>query len=228
MNLGEGRTMKRWAALAIALALSAWSPRASAQSNDQQGGWGVATTITAIGAGATALIMPRVFYGQAETTVGWKARYHVLQLAPALVLTGLTVLNEYALKQAIGAERPGCSPPPNGGDPVCPSGAGPYETLSSHSFAAFSAFGQGTAVFVVDTIKWNGGRLNAGAIAGDIVVPLILAGVTAVGRVVGNWEDSGSVILSSGVGIVMGAITGVLYATLVGPECGYTGNLICW
>ena len=86
----------------------------------------------ALGAIAALLfgLMPRVFYAGPETTVGWKSRFHVAVLAPTLVLAGITILNQYALKSAIGAKRPGCA------DPTTPcSDSDPYETMSSHAFA---------------------------------------------------------------------------------------------
>ena len=218
--------MKWWAAVPVALGMSVWSLSASAQTDNpsnQQSGWQAATSVTAVSAMAVVTVMPRIFYSDPETTVGWKARFHVSVLAPTLALTALTFLNEYYLKQPFGATRPGCTAD------GCPGGRGdPYETLSSHSFAAFSAFGQGTAVFLVDTIKWSDGRLNAGSLVGNVALPLVLAGITAAGRAAGNWEDTGSVLLSSGVGIVVGALTGVVYATMARPECGYTGDLLCW
>jgi hypothetical protein len=210
---------------------SAWSSGASAQGStpsntdaQRSAPWQTATSITAVAAMATQVLMPRVFYADPETTVGWKTRFHLSVLAPTLALTTLTLLNEYGLKSAIGAKRPGCSAT----EPVPCGDPDPYETLSSHSFAGFSAFGQGTAIFLVDTMKWSDGRLNAGSLAGNVALPLVLAVVTAAGRIAGNWEDADSVILSSGVGLVVGAITGLTYAMMARPECGYTGDLLCW
>ncbi len=236
MILSEGRTMKWSAAVGpaarltlaafAALAISAWSPDAAAQSAPPQDStWQAVTTITAVSALATELVMPRVFYtgSDSELTVGWKSRFHVLVLAPTVVLTGLTILNEYALKSAIGTKGP-CSAAVGSNPPVCDGN----ETLSTQSFAGFSAFGQGAGIFVVDTIKWSDGKINVGSLVGNVVLPLALASVTAGGRVAGNWEDTGSVLLSSGVGLVIGAVTGVVYAMLVRPGCGYSGDLLCW
>jgi hypothetical protein len=221
--------MKRLAAIHAALAVSAWSWCASAQvatNADAQRSipWQTVTSITAVSAMATQVFMPRVFYADPETTVGWKARFHVSVLAPTLALTSLTLLNEYALKSELGGKRPGC-----GDSEAIPcTDTDPYDTLSSHSFLAFSAFGHGTAVFLVDTLKWSDGRLNGASLTGDVVLPVILAVVTAVGRGAGNWEGTGSIVLSSGLGLAFGALTGVGYALMARPECGYTGNLICW
>ncbi len=223
------RMMKRLIFLQAVLAVSVWSWTASAQvatNADAQRSipWQTVTSVTAVTAMATQVFMPRVFYADPETTVGWKARFHVSVLAPTLTLTSLTLLNEYALKSAIGAKRPGC-----GDSETTPcTDSDPYGTLSSHSFAAFAAFGHGTAVFLVDTLKWSDGKLNGGSLVGNVIVPVLLAAVTAVGRSAGNWEDTGSVVLSSGVGLAFGVLTGMTYALMARPECGYTGDLICW
>jgi len=206
----------------VPLALAMHSSRAAADEPTRSIPWQTVTSVTAVSAMATQVLMPRIFYSDPETTVGWKARWHVSVLAPTMTLTALTLLNEYALKSAIATPRPGC------GDSNTGPGCGGYESLSSHSFVAFSAFGHGTAVFLVDTIKWSDGRFNGGALVGDVVVPVLLAGVTAVGRSAGNWESPGTVVLSSVAGLAVGAVTGLTYAVMQRPECGYTGALFCW
>jgi hypothetical protein len=245
MNFARG-TMKRTLAFLVAILMamtcSAWTLGASAQTTPpsppdapgaptlgisssavRDNGWGTVSTITAATAMASQLLMPRVFYAGPETTVGWKSRFHATVLAPTLVLAGITILNEYALKSAIGTKRPGCADTAN----PCKD-SDPNEEMGSQSFAAFSALGLGAAIFVVDTTKWSDGKINAGSAVGHVVVPLALAVVTAIGRAAGNWEDAPSVILSSGVGLAIGAVVGVVYAEFVKPECGYSGNLICW
>ena len=216
----------RFVSIPSFLAVSFWLGSASAQQTpqpDRSAPWQTGTSITTVAAMSTQVLMPRVFYSEPETTVGWRARWHVSDLAPTMTLTALTLLNEYSLKDAIGSYRPGCDQT-NQGAGHCSD----YQSLSSHSFAAFAAFGHGTAVFLVDTMKWSDGRLNAGSLTGNVVVPVLLASVTAVGRSAGNWESTGTVILSSGVGLAFGALTGLTYALLQRPGCGYTGDLICW
>jgi hypothetical protein len=100
--------------------------------------------------------------------------------------------------------------------------------LSTHSLLTFSYLGQGTGVFLVDTIKWSNGEFNAGAFVGNVGVPLVLSVLTAIGRTAGDWEDAGQVWASAGIGLGAGLGMGVLYALLQRPECGYGGGLICW
>jgi hypothetical protein len=184
-------------------------------------GWKTATTITALSAGGVALLMPRVFYSDPEVTVGWKARYHVSVLAPLMTITALSMANEALFKDWIEAERPGC---PDAGNEDCAS----YGMLSTHSFFAFSAFGQGTGIFLADTFKWSDGRFNGGAFVGHVGVPLVLSVITAVGRTAGDWETGGQAWGSAGIGFATGLGTGLLYALMQRPECGYTGKLLCW
>jgi hypothetical protein len=211
-------------AFAGALVLSTVTRGAHAQQGPARNhDWQTVTTITMLGAAGTQLFMPRIFYSDPEVTVGWKARWHVSVLAPVMTLTGLTLLNEYALKDSFKGFRPGCDET-NRGVPGC----GSYGLLSSHTFAAFAALGHGTAVFLVDTTKWSGGRFNAGAFVGNVALPLVLSTFTAVGRDAGNYERSGQVIWGGVGGLVSGFATGAVYALMQRPECGYTGSLICW
>jgi hypothetical protein len=177
----------------------------------------------AISAAGFELVMPRVFYADPEVTAGWKARWHLSVLAPIMTMASFSLLNEVTLKDSFAGHRPGCDET-NQGTPGCTS----FGMLSTQSFFAFSALGQGTAVFLIDTTKWSDGRFNAGALAGEVGVPLVLSIITAVGRGAGNWESGGQVWGSAGIGFGAGLGTGLLYAILQRPECGYSGNLICW
>jgi hypothetical protein len=172
---------------------------------------------------ATQLLMPRVFYSDPEVTVGWKLRFHVSTLAPLMTLTGLTLLNEVAIKDLMKGSRPGCDDT-NNGLPNCTS----YGMVSSHSFATFAALGHGAAVFFTDTTKWSGGRINGWGLVGNVVLPFMLAGVTAVGRSAGNFESFGQIAAGGLSGLAIGFLSGVTYATMQRPECGYSGSLICW
>lgn len=208
----------------FAFSMSIGVPReARADDSDRSTSWQTVTSITMVAGVATATLMPRIFYADPETTAGWKARWHVSVLAPALTNVSLTMLNEHALKDAIRSQRPGCNDA-NFGSGHCQD----FGSLSSHAFLSFAALGQGTAVFLVDTLKWSDGRFHVGAFVGDVAFPLVFAGITAVGRSAGNWEESGTVVLSSVGGLVAGGLTGLTYAMLQRPECGYTGALICW
>lgn len=218
------RSMTWLTTFGLTLALTgAVAGDARADDTDRSDAWKTVTAITMVAGVATTSFMPRVFYADPETTAGWKARWHVSVLAPTLANVTLAFLNENALKDAIGGHRPGCDDT-NQGRGRCQD----YGTLSSHAFLALSAFGQGTATFFTDTLKWSNGQFNVGAFVGNVAFPLVFAGVTSIGRAAGNWETGGSVLVSSGVGLVTGALTGFTYAMLQRPECGYTGSLVCW
>lgn len=209
---------------ALMLASAAtWSPAARADDPQQSASWQTVTSITMVAGVATTTLMPRIFYSDPEVTVGYKARWHVSVLAPVLTNVSLTMLNESVLKDAIGSYRPGCDES-NQGRGHCSD----YGSLSSHAFLAFAALGQGGATFMVDTFKWSGDRFNVGAFLGNVAFPLVFAGVTAVGRAAGDWEESGVVVVSGTAGLATGALTGMTYALLQRPECGYTGALLCW
>jgi len=171
----------------------------------------------------TQLFMPRVFYSDPEVTVGWKARWHVSVLAPVMTLTAIAAANEFALKDALKSQRPGCDDT-NLGLAHCDS----YGMLSTHVFAAGAALGHGVGVFVFDTVKWSDGRVNGYSLAGNVITPFILGAVTAVGRGVGNWETTGQIVAGGAVGLGFGFLSGMAYSLLQRPECGYTGNVICW
>jgi hypothetical protein len=195
--------------------------RAQAADSDRSASLQTVSQVTTVAGVATAVLMPRIFYADPETTVGWKARWHASVLAPTFAQLTLTMLNEFVLKDEIRAPRPGCT---ELGGAHCQD----YESLSSHTFVAFAALGQGTTTFLVDTLKWNDGRVNVGALVGHVGVPVLWAGATALSRGAGNWETSGTLFLSSLAGIGVGALTGLAYAVLQRPDCGYEGGIICW
>jgi hypothetical protein len=212
-----------------------WSPSAKADGTERDGTWGTVTGITAVAAMSSTVLMPRIYYADPQNTAGWKSRWHLAAMAPTMTLTMLTFLNEYSLKNAIKTSRPGCAEADDntplgqvqgiqGRDGHCLD----YGSLSSHAFAGASAFGQGLSVFLVDTIKYSGGQVNGGALVGDVAMPLVLSVVTSVGRAAGNWEGSGTVVVSSLAGLGVGFLTGMTYAMMAQPDCGYTGALVCW
>jgi hypothetical protein len=81
-----------WLAAAALLLVLLVPSRAHAQTvsptpnRDQT--WETVTSITMVAGAATELLMPRLFYSDPEVTVGWKARWHVSVLAPAMTLVG--------------------------------------------------------------------------------------------------------------------------------------------
>ena len=211
--------------LLVGLALLVATP-ASAQVSpvpNRDATWETVTGITMLASVGTQLFMPRVFYSDPEVTVGWKARWHVSVLAPVMTLTAIAAANEFALKDALKSQRPGCDDT-NLGLAHCDS----YGMLSTHVFAAGAALGHGVGVFVFDTVKWSDGRVNGYSLAGNVITPFILGAVTAVGRGVGNWETTGQIVAGGAVGLGFGFLSGMAYSLLQRPECGYTGNVICW
>jgi hypothetical protein len=188
-------------------------------------GWGVATTVTMGAAAAIELVMPRVFYSEPEATVGWKARWHVSQLAPVMTLTVLAITNETLLKQSFADPRPGCDATNTG--PAF-THCDTYGMMSTHAFGAGAALGNGAAVWLFDMTKWSGGRFNAGSFVGNVALPAILGAVTVVGRGAGNWETGAQIATGGLTGLAFGFLSGMTYSLMARPECGYTGNLICW
>ena len=83
--------------------------------------WGTVSNVTMVLGAGVVTVMPRVYYSDPESTVGWKARWHISVLAPALSLTALTLLVDGPIKNAIKTPRPGCTldqtQPPGGGQP---------------------------------------------------------------------------------------------------------------
>jgi hypothetical protein len=184
---------------------------------------GTLSSITMAAAGVTELVMPRLFYSDPEVTQGWKARWHVSQLAPVLTLTTLTFVNEYALKDALKDPRPGCDDT-NQGILNCAT----YGGLSTHAFGSGSFLGMGTAVWLFDMTKWSGGRFNGGSFAGNVAVPGILTAITWIGRGAGNFESTAQILEGGLAGLAFGFLTGMTYSLMARPECGYTGSLFCW
>ena len=219
----RGARVPMRAGVACLIGLTFFGRPARADDPDRNHDWKVATNALAISAGAVELLMPRIFYSDPEVTVGWKARWHVSVLAPTMTLATLTLFNEVVLKDAIKGRLPGCDDT-NLDSPSCAS----YGFMSSQSFAAFAAAGQGTGIFLADTLKWSHGNVNAGALVGHVAVPLVLGVITTVGRTAGNLETAGQAWGSGGIGLLSGLGMGLLYGLAQRPECGYTGDLICW
>lgn len=190
---------------------------------DRNETWGGVTTATAVASVATSVLMPRVFYSSPEATVGWRARWHVSVLAPTMTQFAFAMLNELALKEAFKEPRPGCDETGPGLE-NCET----FALFSTQSYIAGGTLGQGVATFLMDTIKYSGGKFSFGGFAGHVLTPLVLTGVTVGGRAAGNFETFGQSIASAGVGLGTGLIVGLIYGAMQEPECGYSGNLICW
>jgi hypothetical protein len=190
----------------------------------------VSNVMLGVGVGSVAL-MPRVYYSSPDATVGWKARYHVSSLAPAMTLTGLALLVDGPIRDAIQSPKQGCTVEdtlaalPNSG---CESFGGP----SSHAFASWGATGAGLGTFLVDTIKYSDGHFSAPSFVGNVAVPLTASILTSVARSAdGNGlgpESTGQVVAGGLPGFAVGALLGVGYALLQEPDCGYGNYLFCW
>lgn len=212
------------ALLAAPRAAHAQDAEAPLPDRQRSEGWKDATNILTLSSLGVQLLMPRVFYSDPEVTVGWKARWHASVLAPSMTLIATGLVNEQFLKDSFQGHRPGCSESSQTFVAECND----YGMLSTHSYLVGSALGQGLGVFLVDTIKWSGGRLNGGSLAMNVGVPAVLGVITTVGRTAGNWETGGQAWGSAGIGLAIGLGLGALYGAAQRPECGYGGDLICW
>jgi hypothetical protein len=209
------------ASLAGLLTLMATQSALAQEGPERDEDWATVTTVTAVSAAGIQLLMPRIFYSDPEVTVGWKARWHVSVLAPVMTQFGLTMLNEYGLKESFEGPRPGCE---GIGEPGCAT----YGMMSTHSYAAGAALGHGVGVFLFDTLTWSGGRFHGGAFAANVGAPLVLGAVTMVGRGAGNWETTEQILAGGGAGLALGFLTGMTYSLMQRPACGYSGAMICW
>jgi hypothetical protein len=203
---------------------------------------GTVSNITMVAGATIVFLMPRVYYNDPEATVGWKARWHVSMLAPAMTLTALTLFVDTPIKGAIKSTRPGCNPEQTQiPGTECTSYGGP----STQAFASWSSTGFGTGLFIVDTVKYNDGRFSVGSFIGNVGLPLTLSIVTSLGRSLNTggtqisptatvvpsqpYESVGQNLLGGALpGFFTGAIIGVGYALLQRPNCGYGNNIICW
>jgi len=214
-----------------------WAPREAAAQvpaiAPRDSTWGTVSNVTMIAGAAIVTLMPRVYYNDPEATVGWKARWHVSMLAPALSLTALTLLVDGPIRNAIKAPRPGCTLDQTSAalpGSECES----FGMPSTQSFASWGSTGGGTAIFLVDTLKYSNGKFNGGSFVGNVAVPLVLSVVTSAGRAadpgagVFPHETVPQIVVGSVTGFVTGALLGLGYALLQRPNCGYGGNFICW
>ena len=194
--------------------------------------WDTVSNITMVVGAATVALMPRVYYNDPESTVGWKARWHISQLAPAMTLTVATLLVNTPIREALESTRPGCTldetnvafPGSN-----CESFGGP----STQAFGAWSAAGAGMGIFLMDTFKYSDGRFSFPAFLGNVMIPLSLAVITSVGRSVEPggaeaFESVGQNVAGALPGLGTGLVVGLVYAAFQRPNCGYGDSLFCW
>jgi hypothetical protein len=200
----------------------------------RSGGWDIASNVTmTLGVGIVAL-MPRVYYNDPEATVGWKGRWHISMLAPALSMTAFTLLVDGPIKNAIGGARPGCTFDQTSAQ-FQGSGCESFGMVSTQSYASWGATGAGTVIFLVDTLKYSDAKFHPGGFVGNVAVPLVLSIFTSAGRAadpggptVFPHETVPQIVLGSVTGFVTGALLGLGYSLMQRPNCGYGNNIVCW
>jgi len=194
--------------------------------------WEAVSQISMLTGVASVALMPRVYYNDPDATVGWKGRWHVSQLAPALTLTAVTLFIDTPVKGAIESTRPGCTIDETRvafPDSECESFGGP----STHAFASSATFGAGLAIWIFDTFVYSDSEFHAGSFIGNVAVPLTAAVLTSVARGIApgeseSFEDGGQIGAGIAVGLPIGFLTGMAYTLLQEPNCGYGNNIICW
>ena len=192
--------------------------------------WGLVSDVFLVAGAAVPTLMPRVYYSDPVSTVGWKGRWHFSQLAPAAVLVGATWFVDSPVKRAIGSLRPGCSTDET---TVLSEGCESFGGPSTHAFASWASTGAGLGIFLVDTFKYSDGRFNAGSFIGNVAFPVVASVFTSIGRGVGpgaaqGYESGGQILAGGLTGFGVGALVGVAYAFFQRPSCGYGNAVVCW
>jgi hypothetical protein len=149
-------------------------------------------------------------------------------------MTAATVLVEVPIRDAIQSPKAGCSVDQTLSE-LPDSGCETFGGPSTHSFAAWGAFGAGTTIFLVDTFKYSDGEFggpSVGSLVGNVVLPLGSALMTSFARSADGRgvspEDTGQVIAGALPGVAVGALLGLGYSFFQEPDCGYGGYLFCW
>ena len=209
-------------------------------------GWGLVSDISLALGAATVTLMPRVYYNDPSATVGWKGRWHVSVLAPAMTMFAATVLVELPIKNGLESVRPGCTVE----DTIVSAPGSNCETFggpSTHAFASWGETGMGTGIFLVDTLKHSDKRFNVPGFIGNVAFPLVASVFTTIGRGIdldeadlrddqGNritvevepFESGGQILAGALPGFFTGLTLGVTYALLQRPGCGYGNAIFCW
>jgi hypothetical protein len=194
--------------------------------------WATVSDVSLVLGTSVVFLMPRVYYSDPESTVGWKGRWHFSVLAPAMTMTALTLLVDLPIKGALESPRPGCSIDETNtalAGSNCESFGGP----STHAFASWGATGAGTGIFLVDTFRYSSGRFNAGGFIGNVAFPLTASVVTSIARGVAPGdaeahENAGQIAIGGVTGFLSGLAIGTAYAMFQRPNCGYGNALFCW
>ncbi len=203
-------------------------------------GWGTVSDVTLTIGVLSPFLTPRIYYSDPTSTVGWKGRWHFSVLAPAMVMFGATILIDGPIKREAKGPRPACTTAntdvgfPSSG---CETFGGP----STHLFAQYGALGTGTAIFLVDTLKYSDGRFNPWSFIGNVGIPLTATVFGTIGRALETggidegsglqqraFEDPGQVAAGAISGLLTGALVGLSYSMLQRPSCGYGDAVFCW
>ena len=201
-------------------------------SAERDDGWGTVSTISMLVGVGTVSVMPRIYYNDPEATVGWKARWHISQLAPIMTLTAATLLVDIPIKNLGEGTRPGCTVEETESG-FSGSNCESYGMPSTHSFAAWSGMGAGTAIFIIDTLVYSDAEFHAGSFVGNVIVPLAAGVMTSVGRGISGaefdaFEDPAQIGVGVAAGVITGFLTGLAYSLFQEPNCGYGNNIVCW
>jgi hypothetical protein len=209
----------------IAMSLSAGDARAQLPPPARSSAWETVSTVSTVVGMSSQILMPRLYWSDTEVTIGTKARWHASVLGSTMFLLTVGFFNELVIHPAITSYRPGCGP-----SNVGVEGCTTFGMPSTHTFVAFSALGHGASVFLVDSLKWSDSRFSGGAIAGDVALPLVAAGLAYAGRVAGSpsQEHGDQALVGAAVGLGFGLLAGGAYAILQRPECPYGAGIICW
>lgn len=218
--------------LAVAACLLAPGEAAAQTNVERDKNWATVSDVSLVLGSSVVFLMPRVYYSDPESTVGWKGRWHFSVLAPAMTMTALTLLVDLPIKDAVESTRPGCGVEATKtalADSGCESFGGP----STHAFASWGATGAGTGIFLVDTFRYSSGRFNAGGFIGNVAFPLTASVVTTIARGVAPdgtrpHENAGQIAIGGVSGFLSGLAIGTAYAMFQRPNCGYGNALFCW
>lgn len=192
--------------------------------------WDIVSNVTMVAGASIVALMPRVYFNDPESTVGWKGRWHVSALAPIMTMTALTLMVDISVKNAIKTTRPACTVD---GTVFPLSECASYGAPSTQSYAAWGATGAGTGIFLVDTIKYSNGRFNVPYFLGIVVAPLTLSVLSSVSRSVEptgatQYETGGAIAAGALTGFASGLLVGGVYALMQKPSCGFGNNVFCW
>lgn len=232
--ISKGSSVLVAGVLAATLSTFAFEGDAQAQippTVERDPNWDTVSTVTMMIGMASVSLMPRVYYSSPDATVGWKGRWHVSALAPIMTMTGVTLLVDGPIRDAIQSPKEGCSVE-NTLDALEGAGCESFGGPSTHAFASWGATGAGLGIFLYDTIEYSDYRFNVPSFIGNVAIPLASSFLTSAarsadGRGLGP-EGTGQVVAGALPGLGVGLVTGLVYSAMQEPDCGYGGYLFCW